>query len=113
MGEPLHQFQNLCQGAVRGLGGCYCLAAAAQLQPLSSRRAAACKPQTLPLLHTALTHFQQAHSYGGGLAGDTYADPSVRMSHVYLAVRSGPFPGFAMLDNYVFMMTIGFVGLSE
>jgi hypothetical protein len=48
--------------------------------------------------------------YGGGLEGDTYHSPAVRMSHVYMASRAHWFPGVVSLDLYVFLMLTGFVG---
>jgi hypothetical protein len=41
--------------------------------------------------------------------GDAYKDPNVTMTHVYGALDS-PIPGVNILDQYILMMYVGFLG---
>ena len=47
--------------------------------------------------------------YGGSVVGDAYKDPNVTMTHVYGAHLSA-WPTIAVLDHYVMMMYVGFLG---
>ena len=46
-------------------------------------------------------------------APDRYHDDAVSLTHVYLAGRAGALPGLALLDCYVFLAHVGFVGRGE